>query len=271
MHMTTVRGVEVPTLGFGTWELEGDDCERGVAHALDVGYRHVDSAQVYGNEDRVGRAIAASPVDRNEIFLTTKLWVSNLQPQKVRPSFEDSLRRLQTDHVDLLLIHWPSDRVDPAATLEQMAALADEGKVRHLGVSNYPPSWLRRAQEAAEIFCNQVEYHPYLSQDHLREIAVNDDLLLTAYSPLARGRVIDDPTLTEIGEQHGATAPQVALRWLIQQEHVAAIPKATSEAHIESNFAALDLELSSEEMQRIDALGGDERIVDPGFVDGWER
>lgn len=189
----------------------------------------------------------------------------------MRPSTEDSLRKLQTEYVDLLLIHWPSDRVDPAATLEQMQVLADEGKVRHLGVSNYPPSWLRRAQETAEIFCNQVEYHPYLSQNDLRQIAVNDDLLLTAYSPLARGKVIDDPTLVEIGEQYGATAPQVVLRWLIQQDHVAAIPKATSFDHIEANFAALDLELSTEDMRRIDALGGDERIIDPGFVDDWER
>jgi 2,5-diketo-D-gluconate reductase B len=271
MHTITIQGVDVPTLGLGTWQLEGDDCERGVAHALDVGYRHIDTAQGYGNEDRVGEGIAASGVDRDQIFLTTKLDTSNLGPDRVRSSFEDSLRQLRTDYVDLLLIHWPSDDVDPATTLGAMTSLRDEGKLRHVGVSNYPPSWLERAEEATRIFCNQVEYHPYLSQDELHRLAVERDFLLTAYSPLARGRALDDDTLTEIGEEHGANAAQVALRWLIQQDHVAAIPKATSPEHIESNLRALELELSDDEMKRIFALAGDERIIDPGSALDWER
>ena len=270
MHTTTIQGVDVPTLGFGTWQLTGETCNRGVAHALEVGYRHIDTAQAYGNEDRVGQGIADSGVDRDDVFLATKLDTSNLEPDSVRTSLENSLRKLQTDYVDLLLIHWPSDDVDPATTLEAMVALADEGKTHHIGVSNYPPSWFERASEVTSILCNQVEYHPYLSQEKLHKLAIERDFLLTAYSPLARGKTLSDDTLTEIGETHGANAAQVVLRWLIQQDHVAAIPKSTSPEHIESNFAAQDIELSDDEMQRVFSLASGERIVDPGFVE-WER
>jgi 2,5-diketo-D-gluconate reductase B len=271
MHMTAVKDVQVPSIGLGTWQLDGDDCEQGVAHALEVGYRHLDTAQMYGNEDRVGAALAASSVDRGDVFLTTKLGVRNLTPDRVRPSVEDSLRKLRTEYVDLLLIHWPKDGVDPRDTIRSMVALADEGKVRHVGVSNYPPSWFAAAQEVTDVFCNQVEYHPYLAQGELCKLAVEQDFLLTAYSPLARGQVLDDETLTEIGEEHNAGPAQVAIRWLIQQDHVAAIPKATSRTHIESNLRAQDLELTDDEMQRIAALNRDERLIDPGFVDDWER
>lgn len=271
MHTATIQGVDVPTLGFGTWELEGDDCERGVGHALDVGYRHIDTAQIYGNEDRVGAALASNNVARDDVFLTTKLWIKNFARDKVAPSVEDSLTKLQTDYVDLLLIHWPSERVDPAETLEQMSALVDEGKVRHLGVSNYPPSWVQRAADVATVFCNQVEYHPYLSQDALRDLAVSKDFLLTAYSPLARGNVLDDDTLTEIGNAHDVSPAQVTLAWLMRQDHVAAIPKATSPEHIESNWKAGDVELSDDEMKQIHSLATDERIIDPKFAADWER
>ena len=271
MHTTTVGGVAVPSIGLGTWQLEDDDCERGVAHALDVGYRHVDTAQMYGNEDRVGRAIKASAVDRGDLFLTTKLGVSNLSPDRVRSSVEDSLRRLGTEYVDLLLIHWPNDDVPTEDTVRAMAELADEGEVRHLGVSNHPPSWLARAQKVAPMFCNQVEYHPYLSQDELRKLAVEQDFLLTAYSPLARGRVLDDPLLAEIGEAHDASPAQVAIRWLIQQDNVVTIPKATSPEHIQSNLRAQELTLTDDEMERIFSLDRGERLLDPPFAADWER
>ena len=270
MHTTTVQGVQVPTLGLGTWELEGDECERGVSMALDVGYRHIDTAQAYGNEEHVGAGIAGSSVDREDVFLTTKLETSNFAADRVRSSTEESLRKLQTDYVDLLLIHWPSDDVDPAETLQSMIALRDEGKIRHVGVSNFPPSWVERAIDVTPVLCNQVEYHPYLGQDKLRAMAVERDFLLTAYSPLARGKVLDDTTLTEIGEEHGASPAQVTLRWLMQQDHVAPIPKASSREHIESNLAAADLTLTDDEMQRIHALARDERIINADS-DLWER
>ena len=271
MHTTTVKGVAVPSLGYGTWELTGSDCVRGVADALDVGYRHVDTAQAYGNEEQVGEGIADSGVDRDEFFLTTKLTGSNLEPDAVRRSLDDSLRKLRTDYVDLLLVHWPREGMDHAATLGTMQSLADEGKVRHIGVSNYPPSWLDDAMKVEDIFCNQVEYHPYLSQDRLHELAVEYDFLLTAYSPLARGQVFDDPTIAEIAEEHGTGAAQVVLRWLIQQDHVAAIPKASSRDHMVANFEAHDVKLSDEDMARVSGLARGERIVDPGWAPDWER
>lgn len=266
----TVQGVEVPALGYGTFQLSGEDCERGVEHALSVGYRHVDTAQAYENEDRVGAGMDAAGVAREEIFLTTKLASGSLARDRVGPSTDESLRKLGTDYVDLLLIHWPNDRVALADTLGAMSEVQDAGKVRHVGVSNFPPSLLREATEHATIFCNQVEYHPFLGQRALRELASEHDLLLTAYAPLAQGDVMSDDTLAEIADAHDATAAQVALRWLIDQDHVCAIPKATSEERIESNLAALELELREDERQRIDGLERGERLIDPSFAPDWE-
>ena len=267
MHTVNVHGASVPAMGFGTWELEGDDCLRGVAAALELGYRHVDTAQVYGNEHLVGEAIAGSSVERSEIFLTTKVWNSRLEPERVRSSTEESLRKLRTDYVDLLLIHWPVRMDILPATLEAMQALKAEGKVRHVGVSNFTPSQLAEALRHAEVFCNQVEYHPYLGQRPLLDACREHGLMLTAYSPLARGRVLDDPVLREIGEAHGKSPVQVVLRWLLQQDNVSAIPKATSRGHIESNLAIFDFTLSPEEMERVAALERGERTVDPDWAD----
>lgn len=273
MHITTVQGVEVPTLGYGTWQLTGSDCEQGVEHALRSGYRHVDTAQMYENEDRVGAGMSASGVDRGEVFLTTKISNDNHAREDVLRSTDESLARLGTDYVDLLLIHWPLQQhieVPLSETLEAMRELADQGKARNLGVSNFTPSQLAEARGQAPILCNQVECHPYFAQRELHQISVEQDLLLTAYSPLARGDVMDDETLTEIGEAHDAGPVEVALRWLIQRDHVAAIPKATSPEHIDSNLQALEIELSDEEMQRIDELDRGRRIIDPDFAPDWE-
>lgn len=266
MRTETIRGTAVPALGFGTFQLSGDDCERGVAHALDIGYRHVDTAQMYGNEDRVGAALAASGVDRGDIFLTTKLDNDAHAPDDVRSTATDSLRRLQTEYVDLFLIHWPVGDTPLEATLDAMLALRDEGKVRNVGVSNFTPEQIDRVTGYAPIFANQVEYHPFLGQDDLLAQARKHDHLLTAYSPLARGEVFDDETLTAIAEAHGADPAQVALAWLIAQDHVAAIPKATSPEHITSNFAALDIELSQDEMERVTGLERGQRLIDPPFA-----
>ena len=271
MEVVTARGAEVPVLGFGTWQLEGEACREGVHHALEVGYRHLDTAQMYGNEQDVGRAIASSSVDRTDIFITTKLGLASVAPDRVRPSTEESLRRLGTDHVDLLLIHWPSADIPAGRTLEAMAALQDEGKIRHLGVSNFPPSLARSAAREAPVITDQVEYHPLISQDELLSVCAEEDLFLTAYSPLARGAVLDEVTLKEIAEEHDRTIAQVALRWLIQQERVAAIPKSSTPRRREENAQIFDFTLTSAEMARIGALARGERKIDPPFAPDWER
>jgi len=220
-----------------------------------MGYRHVDTAQMYGNEAEVGRGIEASGLERGEIFLTTKVWPSDFARDRLIDKTRESLKKLGTDYVDLLLMHWPGDGVPLGETLGAMRELQDEGGVLHIGVSNFSPSLLEEATEHAEIFCNQIQYHPYRSQDALREQAQELDYLLTAYTPLSRGGVGDDATLKKIGEAHGKTATQVTLRWLVQQEKVSAIPKATGEEHLRENLDVFDFELSEEEMDRVFSLG----------------
>jgi 2,5-diketo-D-gluconate reductase B len=271
MHTVEIQGARVPALGLGTWLVEGRACEGAVRHALELGYRHIDTARAYGNEAEVGRALAGSPVDRDEVFLTTKLWRSELTRDRVGPAVEDSLRALQTDVVDLLLIHWPVDDVPVAETLEAMLAEREAGRVRHLGVSNFTSAQVRSAARHAPLLCNQVEYHPLLAQDTLLAVADELDLLITAYSPLAQGAVADEPVLQRIGARHGRTAGQVALRWLVQQPRVAAIPKASSPEHRAANLAVFDFELSDEEMKEIAGLARGLRLLDPRFAPAWDE
>ncbi len=254
MEYQTVKGEKVPSLGLGTYRLTGEACERAVERALSMGYRHVDTAQMYGNEAEVGRGIEASGVDRAEVFLTTKVWPDDFARERVIQKTRESLRKLGTDYVDLLLMHWPGERVPLEETLGAMRGLQEDGSVLHVGVSNFSPALVEEASQYAEVFCNQVEYHPYRDQDELLAQAREMDYLLTAYRPLSRGGVEDDATLREIGEAHGKTAAQVALRWLVQQEKVSAIPKATGEEHLEANLDVFDFELSEEEMDRVSSL-----------------
>jgi 2,5-diketo-D-gluconate reductase B len=254
MEYQTIKGEKVASLGLGTYRLTGDACERAVGRALGMGYRHVDTAQMYGNEAEVGRGIEGSSVDRGEIFLTTKVWPSDFAHDRVIGKTRESLKKLRTDYVDLLLMHWPGDGVPLGETLGAMRELQQEGDVLHIGVSNFSASLFEEATEHAEIFCNQVQYHPYRSQNALLEQAQELDYLLTAYTPLSRGGVQDDATLKEIGEAHGKTATQVALRWLVQQEKVSAIPKATGEEHLAENLDVFDFELSEEEMDHVFSL-----------------
>lgn len=241
-------------MGLGTYRLSGEECTRAVERALALGYRHIDTAQMYRNEDEVGRGLENSGVDREEVFLVTKVWPSDFSHDDVVRKTRESLRQLRTDHVNLLLMHWPSQDVPLEETLGAMTELKEEGRVKHIGVSNFPPQMVEKAARHTEVFCNQVEYHPYKAQDDLLEQAKEIDYLLTAYQPIARGEILDDETLREIGEAHGKTPAQVALRWLIQQEKVAAIPKATSEEHLRSNLDVFDFDLSNEEMGRIFGL-----------------
>jgi 2,5-diketo-D-gluconate reductase B len=268
-HYQTIRGVQVPALGFGTWPLKGEECREAVRDALSAGYRHVDTARMYGNEEEVGRGIREGGVPREEIFLTTKLWYTELGRTQVVDSLHSSLRRLQTEYVDLLLVHWPSSTVPLGETMEAMTGLQREGKVRQVGVSNFPPTLLREALGYAPVFCNQVEYHPFLGQTALRELCQANDVLLTAYSPIAHGAVTEEPVLQEIGRKYGKSPVQVTLRWLVQQDHVAAIPKAASPDRRRQNFDIFDFELTPAEMEQIYTLDRGKRLINPSHAPAW--
>jgi 2,5-diketo-D-gluconate reductase B len=265
-----IQGSTVPKLGFGTWEILGRDCEEAVSDALAIGYRHIDTAQAYDNEAEVGKALAASDVPRNELFLTTKLWRDEFAADRVRPSAEGSLERLQVECLDLLLLHWPNDAVPLEETLDALAELREDGLINHYGVSNFPAGMLREALKVAPIFADQVEFHPFLGQRKLVDLAVEQDFMVTAYSPLARGRVPEDETLRAIGEGYGKTAGQVALRWLLDQPNVATIPKASSHERRLENFEVFDFDFSDADRATIDALPKDERLLSPGWAPDWD-
>jgi 2,5-diketo-D-gluconate reductase B len=260
----------IPKLGFGTWRLAGRECSDGVADALGAGYRHVDTAAMYGNEEEVGRGMRASGVDRSEIWLATKVWPEDLEPDRVRRSLEASLRRLAVDHVDLFLIHWPNPRVPLADTLAAMAALRDEGQTREMGVSNFTAAQFREALDLAPVVVNQVEYHPFLSQDAVLEVCRERSAELSAYRPLAKGEVAEDPVIAEIAAAHDATPAQVALAWLVGQEGVSAVPKTSSPERRRENLAALELELTPEERRRMDGLPKDRRAVETDWSPNWD-
>jgi diketogulonate reductase-like aldo/keto reductase len=263
-----------PTLGLGTWQHDDHErCVESVRTALEVGYRHVDTAQAYGNEAAVGEGIAAADVDREDVFLATKVWIDRLSPEEVRDSTAASLDRLGVDSVECLYVHWPAGDYDPEATLSAFAALREQGRIEHIGVSNFTPEHLEAAQAAidAPIAVNQVEMHPLLQQADLREYCEDAGVELVAYSPLARGEVFDVDVLTDIADAHAhdVSAAQVSLAWL-RAKGVAAIPKATGRDHLADNWASLDLALTAEEIARIDAIDRTERRVHPDFApDAW--
>jgi 2,5-diketo-D-gluconate reductase A len=247
--------VLMPALGFGTWQLENGTAVLLVEKALEVGYRHIDTAQIYGNERDVGAAIKASGVKRDEIFLTTKVWIDKFADGDLQRSAEKSLERLGVDQVDLLLLHWPKPDVPLAETLKALNEVRSRGLTRAIGLSNFPSALLAQAAQLSEapIANDQVEYHPYLSLKTLKAKADELGTSITAWSPLAQGKVANDPVLVEIGKAHGKTPGQVTLRWIIQQG-IIAIPRTSNPKRIEENFDILDFELSADEMTRIHAL-----------------
>jgi 2,5-diketo-D-gluconate reductase B len=258
----------MPMLGLGTWQNEApDQCATSVRTALETGYRHVDTAQAYGNEDAVGQGIADADVPRGEVFLATKVWIDSLGHDDVIETTRASLRRLDVESVDLLYVHWPAGQYDAEGTLSAFQELVDGGLVDRIGVSNFQPRHLDEARDVLgeDPFANQVEMHPLLPQADLREYAAGRDLELVAYSPLARGEVFDVPEVQAVAEKHDVSEAQVSLAWL-REKGVTAIPKATSEAHIRDNVASLDLELDDEDVAKIDSIDRRDRQVDPGFA-----
>jgi 2,5-diketo-D-gluconate reductase B len=266
----TVQGVEIPKLGFGTWQITGRACETAVCDALELGYRHIDTARMYGNEAQVGQGLHDSGLNRDEVFITTKLWREELDQASVSGALEQSLRDLRTEYVDLLLIHWPNARVPLAETLGAMLQARDAGRARHLGVANFPSAMLSESLHHAPLICDQVEYHPYLGQPALLALARERDLVVTAYSPLARGAVLRDPAIRAIARTHGKSPSQVVLRWLLDQPNVAAIPKASSHEHRAANLDVFGFELTDDERARIADLQRAERTVDPSWGPDWD-
>jgi diketogulonate reductase-like aldo/keto reductase len=247
--------VLIPAIGFGTWQLDGGSAQPLVEHALEIGYRHIDTAQIYRNERDVGAGIAASGIKRDDIFLTTKVWIDHFADGPLQTSVERSLEKLKVDHVDLLLLHWPKPDVPLAETIAALNAVKAKGLTRAIGVSNFPSAVLAEAQKLskAPLATDQVEYHPYLSQKTLIAAAHAAGTSITAWSPLAQGKVAEDPVLIAIGQAHGKTPGQVTLRWLIQQG-VIAIPRTKTPARVVENFDVLDFELSDAEMAAVFAL-----------------
>jgi 2,5-diketo-D-gluconate reductase B len=268
---TLSDGTAVPRLGFGTFQLSGEDAYRSALEALEVGYRHLDTAQGYENEAEVGRALRDSGLDRDEVFVTTKIKPSNARSADVRRSTQDSLRELGLDHVDLILLHWPAESVAPLAeTLEAMTSLVQDGLATHMGVSNFPSRMLRHAYEMAPVVTDQVEHHPYLGVSAIEQVLASRGGFLTAYSPLARGRVTEDPVLCEIADELDVGPAQVSLRWMLQRPGVVAIPKSGTPERIRSNFDVFGFELSDEQMARIDGLERGERLIAPDFGPDWD-
>lgn len=270
--MITAHGMRMPKLGLGTWRMKGAECQEAVERALALGYRHVDTAEMYGNEDAVGDALAATAVDRAEIHLTTKVWYDHLAPDAMRRAMASSLEKLRTPYVDLYLIHWPAPEMDLPAALETMMALQDEGLVRAIGVSNFPVALLRQAVEevGAPIACDQVEYHVLLDQGAVCAYARAHGLAVTAYCPLAQGRLAEYPALAAIAEKHGVTPAQVALAWLLEQDGVAAIPKAARAESQRANLAAAEIRLDDADRAVIAGLPKGERFVNPGWAPAWD-
>ena len=269
----TTHGMHMAKLGLGTWKMYGADCTRSVLRALDMGYRHIDTAQMYDNEGAVGEALAHTSVPRGEIHVTTKVWHENLAPDAMRRAIEASLRLLRQDYVDLYLIHWPSPHMDLPAAIGALVRLQEEGLARHIGVSNFPVALLRRAIEevGAPIACDQVEYHIELGQEALLGYARPHGVALTAYCPLARGALGDHGELTAIAAKHGCTPPQVALKWLLDQDGVCAIPKAARAESQRANWEAQSLVLDDADRAVIAGLPKDRRIVSPAaFAPVWD-
>jgi 2,5-diketo-D-gluconate reductase B len=271
-HIVNAQGLNMPKLGLGTWPMLGEECTRAVEQALALGYRHIDTAAAYNNEDAVGQALVNSPTPREQIHVTTKVWWDQLHPDAMRHSMERSLKALRSDYVDLFMIHWPTTDWDLPKTIETLVSFKEQGLARNIGVANFPLPLLRKVVEelGAPLSAIQVEYHVLLGQNALLDYARQHDLALTAYTPLARNKVSDIPVIQQIATKHGVLPTQVALKWLLDQPNVAAIPKASSEANQLANLAALQVQLDEDDRALIAGLSKRERQVSPDFAPAWD-
>jgi diketogulonate reductase-like aldo/keto reductase len=274
MHKVEANGAAIPALGMGTWTLSGAQAAELVEHALRIGYRHVDTAAAYGNEQAVGEGLRASGVDRDAVFVTTKVWWTDLAQADLRRSAEESLRRLGLDQVDLLLIHWPNPRIPLRETIDALNAVRRDGLARHIGVSNFPTALLAEAVAASEapLCVNQVENHPYLDQRKVHAACRAAGMAMVSYCPLHRGGpLLEEPAVRAAAARLARTPGQVVLRWHVQQEGVAAIPRSARKERLAENLDIFGFALSSEEMAAISALAGrSHRICDADFAPAWD-
>ena len=275
-NIRTAGKANIPVLGLGTWQSTGQDCIDVVSQGLKMGYEHIDTAQAYGNEKEVGQGIKQSGVARDKFFLTTKIFPDDLkfQPEKLIAAAKRSLGDLDTDYVDLLLLHWPDDRVPLSETIPALCELQKQGLTRHIGVSNFNIANLTEAEKYADvpIVVNQVEFHPFIKQHTLQTFLNNHHILLEAYSPLARGDVFDNEIIKNIAENHGITPAQVSLAWILSDKDRVAIPKTSNPAHLQGNLDAIDIQLSADELEQIGSLARSDgrKIEHPDYTPEWD-
>ena len=274
MHNIAANGADIPALGLGTWTLKGAECSEMVAEALKLGYRHVDTAAAYDNEEAVGDGIRTSGVARGDFFLTTKIWHTDLAPRDFRRSTEGSLKRLGVDHLDLLLIHWPNPKVPLADTVGALNEARAKGLTRHIGVSNFPTALLAEAIRLSDapLIADQVEYHPYLDQSKIHAACRAAGMAMVSYCPLHRGGdLLSEKPIHDAAKAHGRTPGQIVLRWHVQQEGVVAIPRTTKKSRLKENLDIFDFALSAVEMKAISGLARpDSRLCDFAFSPKWD-
>ena len=266
------NGARIPLVGLGTWDLRGKVCARMVEEAIGLGYRHIDTAAMYDNEAAVGEGVRASGIDRDQVFITTKVWQSDLAPRDFERSTRDSLAKLKLPNVDLLLIHWPNPSIPLAGTIGALCKMKREGVARHIGVSNFTVELIEQAAALSTepLVCNQIECHPYLDQSKVIAASRKRGMAVTAYSPIARGRAKGDAVLARIGKAHGKTAAQVCLRFLVQQD-IIVIPRTSRPERLAENFAIFDFKLTGAEMTEIGRLANPHgRVVDWGGAPDWD-
>jgi 2,5-diketo-D-gluconate reductase B len=268
----SANGARIPVVGLGTWELRGRTCARAVEQALRLGYRHIDTAEMYDNEREVGEGLRASGVNRDDVFITTKVWPSHFAPRELERSAKESVARLRVSQVDLLLLHWPSEQIPLSETMPALCKMKQIGLTRHIGISNFTVALVAEAVRLASepLVTNQIECHPYLDQSKVIAACRRHGISITAYSPIARGRVSSDKLLKRIGQAHGKTASQAALRWLIQR-NIVVIPRTSKVERLAENLALFDFELTPGEVEEISALAHPRgRMVDWGGGPQWD-
>ena len=275
-NIRTAGQANIPVLGLGTWQSTGQDCIDVVSQGLKMGYEHIDTAQAYGNEKEVGQGIKQSGVARDKFFLTTKIFPDDMkfEPEKLVAAAKRSLENLDTDYVDLLLLHWPDDRVPLSETIPALCELQKQGLTRNIGVSNFNIANIIEAEKYADvpIVVNQVEFHPFIKQNTLQTFLNNHHILLEAYSPLARGDVFDNEVIKEIADRHGITPAQVSLAWILSDKHRIAIPKTSNPDHLQGNLDAINVQLSADEIEKINKLARSDgrKIKHPDYSPEWD-
>lgn len=271
--LVEANGAAIPALGLGTWQLQDRECAEIVAQALRLGYRHIDTASMYGNEEAVGAGLRASGVPRTEVFITTKVWYTDLSPGDLQRSAEASLKRLGLSQVDLLLIHWPNPDIPLERSIPALCDARRRGLAKHIGISNFPVALVERAVKLATepLVANECEYHPYLDQSAVLAACRRHGLAFVSYCPLGRGEVLAEEAVRAIASRHGRTPAQVVLRWHMQQPGVVAVPKSSHPDRIAQNLDVFGFYLSEEEMGRLSALArSDGRMISPSWAARWD-